>query len=152
MSQNIVYDRAYRIAHQEEIKNKNKSWRLAHKKEINAYARIYHVTHREQKLAQMKIYRTKHAGETRLNRLKKTYGLSESEFNKLLDKQGGVCAICGRSNYGGRKPAIDHDHITKKVRGLLCTQCNSALGMIANDPKIAQAMIDYLKRHESKII
>ena len=62
--------------------------------------------------------------------LKRTYGITLEDYNKLLDAQGGVCAICGeyRDNKRFRRMHVDHDHRTGKVRGVLCYQCNQNLG------------------------
>ena len=63
-------------------------------------------------------------------RLKK-FGITESEYEEMLSSQGGKCAICG----GGpdtrwKMLAVDHDHTTGKVRGLLCMVCNTTLGRV----------------------
>jgi len=83
----------------------------------------------------------------RENRLFRTYRLTTHDVDALIEKQGGTCAICQTGVWPGKGPAIDHDHASGKIRGILCSHCNSALGLIKDDPKIAQAMIDYLRRH-----
>ncbi len=74
------------------------------------------------------------------------YGLSWRDYHKILDKQGGKCAICRRpqsKQWGGYMLAVDHCHNTKVVRGLLCNSCNLALGYFKNDPKIIAAALKY---------
>jgi hypothetical protein len=78
--------------------------------------------------------------------LQRTYGLTEVGYDSLFARQGGKCAICGTDQWPGKGPHIDHDHGLGRVRGILCSHCNTALGLIKDDPKIAQAMIDYLGR------
>lgn len=69
------------------------------------------------------------------------YGLTKEEYDILLISQSGRCAICGEA-----KPlVIDHDHETGKVRGLLCRNCNIAVGLILNKPNVASSMAEYLK-------
>jgi hypothetical protein len=66
---------------------------------------------------------------------KRRYGMSRRAYEKLLAHQGGTCASCGGPP-GAEDEVyrIDHDHATGKVRGLLCKDCNTALGMVADDP------------------
>lgn len=71
----------------------------------------------------------------------------------LLAKQNGVCAICGqpevnKNQYGKKALAVDHDHKTNKVRGLLCQACNSGLGMFKDDPTRLAKAIEYLQNAE----
>jgi Recombination endonuclease VII len=75
------------------------------------------------------------------------FGLSIDDLLGLMDKQGGRCAICDRApNPGARRLAIDHDHASGVVRGLLCYRCNSALGLLRGDPNILRRAIEYLER------
>lgn len=80
--------------------------------------------------------------ETRTKRhsrhLKAKYNLTEDEYLRLLDAQGGVCAICGKAETvrrGAAEPrlSVDHDHETGRVRGLLCQSCNVICGMFRDD-------------------
>lgn len=86
---------------------------------------------------QRKDWATKNADRLRIIERRKVYrryGITESDYNAMLEKQGGVCAICKERADGNRtwtkKLAIDHDHSTGKVRGLLCFRCNTRLGHI----------------------
>ncbi len=56
--------------------------------------------------------------------LRRKFGITLEEYNKLLAHQGGVCYICGKACTTGRKLAVDHDHDTGMIRGLLCVNCN----------------------------
>jgi 5-methylcytosine-specific restriction endonuclease McrA len=81
--------------------------------------------------------------------LRRKYGLSLEDFNAMLAAQGGVCAVCGTDDPKGRHDtfAVDHDHETDEVRGLLCNPCNLALGIAEDDPQRLRAMADYLERN-----
>lgn len=75
------------------------------------------------------------------------------DYNKLLNKQNGTCAICGkkeigRSNIGEMKNnfIVDHDHETGEVRGLLCNGCNRSIGYLGNVFLLDRA-IQYLKKN-----
>jgi hypothetical protein len=77
-------------------------------------------------------------------------GLTSVEFDALLKKQRGRCAICRCKEPGGKGTwKIDHCHKTNKVRGLLCNGCNTGLGMLRDNPKIIEAAIQYLERREA---
>lgn len=83
--------------------------------------------------------------------LKTTYGITLAEYHDLLDAQGGVCAICSEPPRGVTRIYlhVDHDHVSKKVRGLLCNQCNGILGKWKDSPVTAQRAVDYLIKHQS---
>jgi len=65
----------------------------------------------------------------------------------LLAEQGGLCAVCRDPiGLGGKSGArVDHDHLTGRIRGILCNRCNVALGNFRDDPKILAAAIAYLE-------
>ena len=71
----------------------------------------------------------------RAQHLKDKYGLSIEEYNKLLDKVGNTCPICGKS-FGEVSPVIDHNHKTNRVRGIICRHCNLGIGFLEDDVKI----------------
>jgi len=75
------------------------------------------------------------------------YGLTIEDYQALLKKQGGHCAICP-SPIGNSKHIslfVDHCHKTKAVRGLLCHNCNAILGHAKDDPSILRVAADYLE-------
>lgn len=76
-------------------------------------------------------------------KLRKAYGIDLIQYTDMLDKQNGVCAIC-EDLPGKRLLSVDHDHVTGAVRALLCGKCNTALGLLKEDPKIIKSMLDYI--------
>ena len=85
-------------------------------------------------------YHKKHA---RRILLKKMYGMSLEDYDKLLKQQDGVCAICLQDEPNGPL-RVDHDHETGQVRGLLCHKCNAALGLLNDSPEIIAQALEYL--------
>jgi len=80
--------------------------------------------------------------------LKHNYRITLDQYNLLFLKQEGKCAICGIHQKDLKRAlAIDHDHKTRKIRGLLCTQCNIGLGMFKDNPKVIQRAVNYLKQY-----
>jgi len=79
--------------------------------------------------------------------LLKKYGLTEDDYNNLLAKQNYACAICKSTDPNDRwnRFHIDHCHTSGKVRGLLCTQCNTGLGKFYDNIKSLSTAIEYLK-------
>lgn len=83
--------------------------------------------------------------------LKRHYGMSAEEYHLMLERQDHRCAICGneeKSVIRGRKIrlSVDHCHTTGKIRGMLCSACNRALGGFQDDPEILKRAIKYLRR------
>lgn len=78
--------------------------------------------------------------------LKKMYSITPEEYEALLLKQGGVCAIC-KTAPSKRRLSVDHSHSTGKYRGLLCGRCNSGLGYFLDNIAIIQAAIEYLRKY-----
>jgi len=76
--------------------------------------------------------------------LKRRYGITLEQYEAMLESQNGKCAICKGDCLTGRNLAVDHDHETGKVRGLLCSKCNQGLGQL-NNIELLQRAIDYLK-------
>lgn len=84
--------------------------------------------------------------------LKRYYDLSLAEYGDMLVAQNGVCAICKKQERavvnGFHKPlAVDHNHSTGKIRGLLCSGCNQAIGLLCEDTSILANAIKYLDSH-----
>jgi len=88
--------------------------------------------------------------------LKYKYGITHKEFTKAWNKQDGKCSICDKElpdlmTYDNRRRgyAIDHNHETGKFRGILCTKCNSLLGMAEDSARILAKAIGYLEQNGS---
>jgi hypothetical protein len=81
--------------------------------------------------------------------LKANHGITEEFFLEMLKVQGNKCAICGDSspkNTGKSAPfVVDHDHKTKKVRGILCNRCNMAIGLFLDNPVSIRRAAFYLE-------
>lgn len=80
----------------------------------------------------------------------RTYGITREEYENLVEEQKNVCRICGNPetstrNGNVRLLAVDHNHTTGKVRGLLCSRCNVGLGYFKDDPELLEKAIEYIR-------
>lgn len=87
----------------------------------------------------------------RCRNLRLNYGLTPDQYSALLSRQAGVCAACRKPETAWSKRAnrlkmlsVDHNHKTGKVRGLLCSACNSALGYAREDPERLVGLARYI--------
>lgn len=80
--------------------------------------------------------------------LLRKYGIELEDYDRLLEQQAGVCAICGSPPLPGRPYkalAVDHCHETGSIRGLLCDLCNRGLGMFKDSPDLLESALAYLR-------
>lgn len=82
----------------------------------------------------------------RRQNLKRRYGITIEEYDTMLYNQEGVCAICGTEECRVKPSfSVDHDHRTGEIRGLLCNDCNTALGGFKDDARLLRKAIKYLE-------
>lgn len=88
----------------------------------------------------------------RTSMLRKRYGLTQDDYQRMLDRQNGGCAVCHTTVTGGRNRYfdVDHDHETGLVRGLLCRRCNITLGHYECFQNMAQMFEAYLHEYDPK--
>ena len=74
--------------------------------------------------------------------------MTVEEYDRLFELQRGLCDICGRKDYDklGRRLAVDHDHTTGKIRGLLCYKCNIFLGHYSRENMVSA--INYIDKYK----
>lgn len=97
-------------------------------------------------------YRKKHPERAKAVDLKVHYGISLEDYNEKFALQKGSCAICNRHQSSFKRAlSVDHNHLTKELRGLLCGQCNTALGKFQESIEVLQNAIAYLNRYNSRV-
>lgn len=124
-------DRKRHAANPHKVQAAAKAWKAANSDRWRAYQRSWHAANSEKKKAAT---------------LKKKYGLSVLDISGMERSQEGRCAICGTDSPGGRwgKFHVDHDHLTGKVRGLLCWGCNALLGLARDCRETLVKAAEYL--------
>jgi hypothetical protein len=122
----------------------------------NEYARNWYQQNKERLLRRMKERRAvdKDAWRVKQRRslLKTKYGMTAADYAAMIEQQGGRCAICTKQypligRDGRHSLHVDHDHATGKVRGLLCSGCNTFLGKMEKTDLVAAALI-YLSENK----
>ncbi len=116
------------------------------------YFRKHYTRNRDRKLATVKTYYQLNNEEIRKKLRLTRYGITVEEYEALYQKQRGKCAICKAAAGGVKhgKPillSIDHDHETNTVRGLLCSKCNFAIGLMDDQPLRLRRAAAYLEKH-----
>lgn len=140
--------RAYRKNNPEKIRSQNAAWRKNNAGYSAASSRKWRAENRERHLRTLRERDAKRRAtdptwDFRRN-LKKLYGLSVEQYEAMYRAQNGVCAICSGVNVNGRRLAVDHCHKTGAIRGLLCSNCNFAIGLTKDNPDVLAKAISYL--------
>lgn len=112
-----------------------KKWQQENAGRLNAYRREYRKRP-ERKTADQEGY------------LKRKYGITIADYDRMFDAQNGVCAICLEARPEERTLHVDHDHETGVIRGLLCFRCNNALGDFREEYELFQRAANYLDRDD----
>jgi hypothetical protein len=93
----------------------------------------------------------------KFSKIKKHYGLSKDDFIEILEEQNGKCKICSidmetfsRGNIKANTLCVDHDHYTGKFRGLICNNCNRAIGLLDDSKENLLSAYKYLVAHDKQ--
>jgi hypothetical protein len=127
-----------------------KMYRENHGDRIAAYKReLYYASHEENKKRLRELYPQRRAWK-----LMNQYGMTVEQYDQILKDQDGKCAICRRpptqATGNSTKPQlhVDHCHFTGTVRGLLCNNCNSGMGLLGDSIEMLNRASAYLKKHQ----
>lgn len=104
-------------------------------------AHRYNQRHPERVNERTRKYNAANPDRVRRWWMKARYGLTPQEYAVLQEEQDGLCALC----YEASATQVDHNHETGQIRGLLCKNCNTALGKFRDDPERLRVAVDYLE-------
>lgn len=125
-------------------KEKADAWKKSNSERVKKIKKRYKDNNKER----TKEYYRLNKDVWRDGQLKRHYGLTIEQYNGILSEQNGKCAICGTNECSsGKSFAVDHDHQTGKIRGLLCVNCNMGIGSMKDDVNIMKRAIAYLESH-----
>ena len=128
---------AENVEYRERVKQQSAQWRADNPEKKNVGNKLWRDTYPGAK------------DKIKAASLKFHYGISLEQYKALILKQDSKCAACNKefdgTKHGG--PFVDHDHATGKVRAVLCHQCNTALGLLGEDPNRMIALASYTMQH-----
>lgn len=139
----------YNLEHRDKISARNKIYREGRRDDIAAYKQTYHQENKSKILAWHKEYRLTNKAGIADQKLRHKYGIGTKERDKLLEQQGGVCPLCLTNTPSKKGWVVDHCHVTNKVRGILCQNCNTMLGMSSESIDTLLRAIEYIKKHKN---
>lgn len=131
----------YRAANPEKAKADQQEWFQANKEKRNAYMREWHAKNKE---VNREVKRAKRLNGT----YKRKYGITLDDYNAMLAAQGGHCALCEKTPEDEKRFKrlnVDHCHETGRVRGILCTRCNFAIGILGDNEAGLSAALRYIR-------
>jgi len=139
-----AYQRKWILEHPDRIREHSRRSRIKHRAQIKQYQRRWAEKNKEKlRLQRQQYYR---ANRTHiLHRVREhAFGLPTGSYQHILTICGNNCQVCGklRSKKG---LALDHDHTTKHIRGLLCCECNSGIGLLQDNPDLLEKAARYLR-------
>ena len=129
-------------------------WRAAHPERRWAIEKAWRERSGSKYKENSKRWRKNNREKTGLyarNARLKAYGVSPEQYSDMLVSQDGVCAICRRPESAKyrekiRALAVDHNHESKQVRGLLCSLCNRMIGMAGENVQVLLNAVEYLRK------
>jgi hypothetical protein len=131
-----------------------RAYQKAHRKEINEAKREYEARKALEDPAYRERRREKNRKCARRTNYRVNYGITIDEYDRMLARQRGRCAICKRKQEETRTPqkrlGVDHSHATRKVRELLCQHCNLMLGFAGDDANALVRGAIYSLKHGGK--
>jgi hypothetical protein len=158
----------YRLKNAEKIRAGHKIWRSKNMAKLKAWRKknrpahlrykknyrkqwanrisLYQKAYREKHATRLRQYRKRYFKRIRGVALKYKYGISFKEYSEMIKNQNKECAICHVKFKKLKQACVDHDHVSNKVRGILCARCNFSLGKFET-VALLQSAIKYLKRY-----
>lgn len=115
-------------------------------------ARAYNAVNADKLTVHRRNYKAKNrercAALSRKSALKQRYGITPAEHAAMVVEQNGRCAVCRQ----GRELVVDHCHAARRVRKLLCDDCNRGIGCFRDNPERLRAAAEYLEEHAAEVI
>lgn len=137
------YQKKYREKNHERLLKYKNAWYKKNNERLRKQARDYYAANPEKIKEYQRIGYLKYKDRVLDRKRYRKYGITGDEFRKIAKKQKGKCPICKRKL--DKNPSVDHNHVTGKIRGLICNPCNLAIGNAEDSPDRLRAMANYLE-------
>jgi len=136
----------YKKLNPEIIKEQKLRYRIKYKDRIKNAYREYYSKNKDKYIEYRRKYNQGNRENIKSLRLQKLYGIGIHEYLQMCLDQDNKCAICNCEIINASQPlAVDHDHTTGDIRGLLCLHCNLGLGNFQDNIELLKNAIEYLK-------
>lgn len=112
-----------------------------------ATASRWRADNREKAKENSRAWKTANPERVAAHARKARYGISQEQYDEMVMRQRGLCAICGHAD-PKRALSVDHNHATGRVRALLCNACNRGIGLLEDNADRLEAAAAYLKEHD----
>ena len=144
----INNSREYYKTNKEIQNSSSKKWKDNHKEDVKKYRKGYYLNNKEKENNERKKWRASNKRKVKNMSLKQVYGIKIEQFDELIKNQENKCGVCKTifTEINPYIPSIDHVHDeTKRIRGLLCIKCNSALGLLGDNIENLKKAINWIK-------
>ena len=139
-----AYARKWRRAHPEQTRAHSKKCRAKNRDKIREYQRRWAAKNSAHLKAKQRAWYLANRERILRERTEAFFNLPKGSYTILLSAQNSRCLICGCPP-GARQFAVDHDHATGAIRGLLCGPCNAGIGLLRDDPALLLRAAQYLR-------
>lgn len=144
-------DQRWHARNPEKVKKSEKASRDKNADQVKSSMKDWRQRNAEKIRRDWRKWYSKNTTRVRHHRLKSLYGLTPEQYEGMFAAQASGCAICRRNPYeqGDSKGLfVDHDHVTGRVRALLCQHCNRLLGCAKDSAEILLSAAAYLRQHQ----
>ena len=158
MNDKKEYHRKYYIKNKVKLYEKNKIWKKNNKDKIKKYVknnRSHYNEYRKQWIIKNRekydLWRANNKEKIYMRQRVAKYKISYEQYEQMRVSQNNKCAICEKEFKNSKDINIDHNHLTNKVRQLLCMKCNVAIGLFYDDENIIEKALKYTKKWKELI-
>jgi len=132
-------------------KEYSRNWEEKNKEKRKKYINNWRIENKDKFKEVQDRYNLKNKDKIKERRLLRDYGINNEQYDKLLKQQNNSCAVCGtHQSQLKRSLAVDHNHETGQIRGLLCDNCNIALGHLNESIDLLDKAKTYLEKYITK--
>lgn len=142
-----AYEKRKRAKHKERINASARKRRGENLDHVRSIKRAWYHRHADEVRERVQRYHIANRDKAKDRYTRRKFDISLEDYRNRIKSQNNRCAICGEEM---RRPHLDHDHETSKIREFLCNYCNTAIGAAKENLSVLARMIEYLKKHKQE--